>query len=130
MRVQVQRRAAGHVTLYEREEISRGLAAGMSGRAIARRLNRPGSTVAGEISRDGGRERYRALDAQARAARLARRPKPAKLTVHSPLRRIVEERLECRRSPQQIARWSTPTISACGSYTRRSTCRCPTRGGH
>ncbi len=132
--VQDQRRAVGHLTLHEREEISRGIAAGMSGRAIARRLNRSASTVAREISRNGGRESYPASDAEARASSVARRPKPAKLTIHPALRQIVEERLECRWSPQQIACWlplAYPLSPACGSHTRRSTYRCSIRaGGH
>ena len=41
----------------EREQISRGLAAGLSGRVIARGLGRAPSTVSREIARCGGRER-------------------------------------------------------------------------
>nr|WP_242907978.1 IS30 family transposase [Actinomadura terrae] len=93
------------MTLHEREEISRGIASGVSGRAIARRLNLSASTVDREVRRNGGREPYRALDAEDRASSLARRPKPAELTIHPSLRQIVEERLECRWSPQQIACW-------------------------
>jgi hypothetical protein len=44
----------------EREEISRGLAAGDSFRVIATRLNRAVSTVSQEVARHGGRRRYRA----------------------------------------------------------------------
>jgi Helix-turn-helix domain len=43
----------------ERERISRGIAAGRSGRAIARELGRAASTVCREIGGCGGRERYR-----------------------------------------------------------------------
>src|SRR3954467_4855546 len=42
------------LTLAEREEISRGLAAGESMRAIAARLGRPASTVSREVDRNGG----------------------------------------------------------------------------
>ncbi|WP_240810237.1 helix-turn-helix domain-containing protein [Actinomadura sp. WMMA1423] len=49
-----------HLTAEEREEISRGIAAGLSGRAIARGLGRPASTVSREIVRNSGREAYRA----------------------------------------------------------------------
>jgi transposase, IS30 family len=48
------------LSLAEREEISRGLAAGEPVRAIARRLGRAASTVCREVTANGGRERYRA----------------------------------------------------------------------
>jgi Helix-turn-helix domain len=42
-------RRVGHLTLVEREEISRGIAAGLSARMIAGRINRPSSTcIAGD----------------------------------------------------------------------------------
>ena len=89
----------------EREEISRGLAAGEPVRAIARRLGRAPSTVCREVVANGGRNRYRACAADRRAGRLLRRPKPAKLARCPRLREIVESRLELRWSPQQIAAW-------------------------
>lgn len=49
----------------EREEISRGLAAGRSVRDIARQIGRAPSTPSREIRRHGGREAYRAADADA-----------------------------------------------------------------
>jgi IS30 family transposase len=55
------------LTLAEREEISRGIAAGESGRAIARGIGRSPATVCREISRHGGRSRYRAANAERRA---------------------------------------------------------------
>jgi hypothetical protein len=63
------------LTLAEREEISRGLAAGDSMHAIATRLGRSASTVSREVGRNGGRESYRALKADERAWERARRPK-------------------------------------------------------
>jgi IS30 family transposase len=56
----VRRRSARVLSLREREEISRGIAAGCTIRAIARGLKRAPSTVSQEISRHGGRSRYRA----------------------------------------------------------------------
>ena len=53
-------RAPGRLTLAEREEISRGLAAGASVRVIAAGLGRSASTVCREVARNGGRARYRA----------------------------------------------------------------------
>jgi DNA-binding NarL/FixJ family response regulator len=50
-------RAARHLTLEDREEISRGLAAGHSIRAIATRLGRCPSTISREVNNNGGRAR-------------------------------------------------------------------------
>ncbi len=55
------RRRASRLTAGgEREEISRGIAAGDSARTIADKLGRSPSTIAREIARNGGREHYRA----------------------------------------------------------------------
>ncbi len=72
-------RAARHLTLEEREEISRGLAAGLSFREIARRLGRDPSTVSREVDNNGGRANYRAAEADKAAVKRRRRPKTCKL---------------------------------------------------
>src|ERR1700730_4430220 len=54
------RRSSRVLSLVEREEVSRGIAAGYTIRAIARTLNRAASTVSQEESRHVGRELYRA----------------------------------------------------------------------
>jgi IS30 family transposase len=95
------------LSVAEREEISRGLAAGESLRAIARGVGRAPSTVCREVAANGGPGRYRACAADRRAVRLLRRPKPAKLAVCPRLREVVESKLELRWSPQQIAAWLT-----------------------
>ncbi|SRR6266851_3198130 len=89
----------------EREEISRGLARGDGFRAIGRAIGRSHTTVAREVERNGGRARYRAQRADAVAWERARRPKPSKLALNPFLRALVEEKLERRWSPQQIAQW-------------------------
>ena len=61
------RRAAGALRLEEREEISRGIAAGRSIRRIAQGLRRSPSTVSREIRRNGGCSAYRAGEADRRA---------------------------------------------------------------
>src|SRR2546425_9338888 len=53
------RRAARALSLDEREEISRGVAAGHSIRHIAMGLERSASTVSRELRRNGGRGAYR-----------------------------------------------------------------------
>src|ERR1700747_1871684 len=82
-------RRADHLTLVEREEISRGIAAGLSARTIAGRIDRPSSTVSREIARNGGRDAYRALVADAAAFERARHPKPSKLAANPQLRSVV-----------------------------------------
>jgi IS30 family transposase len=94
-----------HLTLSEREEISRGIAAGESLRWIAARLNRSPSTVAREVTRHGGRNRCRARAADRVALANMQRPKVAKLAQCARLRAVVEEKLRLRWSPEQIAGW-------------------------
>lgn len=93
------------LTSSEREEISRGLAAGDSCRHIARRLARSPSTIAREVQRNGGPIHYRAETAHAAAHRRRRRPKERKLAANAELRALVEEKLAERWAPQQISGW-------------------------
>jgi IS30 family transposase len=99
------KRAAGHLTAVEREEISRGIAAGESARRLARRLGRAPSTISREIARNGGRQAYRATAADLAAYQRAARPKSTKLAQRPLLRTMVEEKLSQRWSPEQIAGW-------------------------
>ena len=89
----------------EREDISRGLAAGDSFRNISRRLDRAVSTISQEVARHGGRRRYRAAHADWKAWESARRPKPCVLSQNQRLQRIVAVKLQQDWSPQQIAGW-------------------------
>jgi IS30 family transposase len=92
------------LTFTEREEIALGRARGESVRCIARRLGRAPSTVSRELCRNVDRRgEYRATSAHALAWQRASRPKPAKLWVNQRLRAIVEDLLERRYSPEQIA---------------------------
>jgi len=100
------RRAEGRLTLAEREEISRGLAASSSLRAIAARLGRAPSTIGREVAAHGGRDRYRAAQADQQAWARARRPQACKLATHPVLRAMVAEKLQHEQwSPQQISGW-------------------------
>jgi IS30 family transposase len=98
-------RGARCLQLAEREEISRGLSAGVSFRQIARQLKRAPSTVSREIARHGGPVGYRAERADEGAMQRARRPKACRLSQHARLRRCVARKLARRWSPQQISRW-------------------------
>jgi len=91
------------LSLAEREEISRGLVAGDSLRAIAARIGRVPSTVSREVMANGGCARYRAVGAHHVAYARSRRPKRAKLAA-GPLLDRVEAWLEQWWSPGQIAR--------------------------
>jgi hypothetical protein len=69
------RRAPSRLTMAEREEISRGLAAGLSLRTIAAGLGRAPSTISREVAANGGARRYRAARADRAAWSRAARPK-------------------------------------------------------
>ncbi len=99
------RRSERHLSLTEREEISRGLAAGDSLRSIGVRLGRVPSTISRELARNGGHDRYRAHLADRAALRRARRPKPSKLAENGELRAVVEEKLGEWWSPEQVVLW-------------------------
>jgi IS30 family transposase len=96
-------RSPKRLSLEDREEIRAGLQAGASFAAIAGRIGRCPSTVSREVNRNGGRHGYRAVAADGAAYRRALRPKPSKLAENRRLRMRVEELLEERWSPQQIA---------------------------
>ena len=98
------------LTLSEREEISRNLAAQCSLRSIAERLGRAPSTISREINRNGGNQHYRATTAESRFWDRARRPKPCKLATNKRLNAAVADRLAKDWSPEQISGWLTKTF--------------------
>jgi IS30 family transposase len=81
------------------------MAADQSIREIARTLGRPPSTISREVNRNGGRIRYRAQEADARAWRQAERPKRCRLSGEPQLRALVAAKLQLEWSPEQIAGW-------------------------
>ncbi len=93
------------LTLGERELISRGIAALHSIRSIAQELCRPASTVSREISRNGGYDNYRTVDAENQAWVRALRPKRCKLSTNKLLQRVISNKLTIHWSPEQIAGW-------------------------
>jgi IS30 family transposase len=98
-------RSDRHLSLADREEISRGLVAGKSLRSIALGLERPVSTISREVKRNGGRQAYRAVAADDCAWTKATRPKTWRLAGNEPLRQVVTEKLQEHWAPQQIAGW-------------------------
>ncbi|MDH4124667.1 MAG: IS30 family transposase [Gammaproteobacteria bacterium] len=105
IRPATRRRSSRSLSLSEREEISRGVVAGRSLRAIARDLDRAPSTVSREIRRNRGRRSYRAHKADTAAWERAKRPKPCKLAQNGALARIVANKLLLEWAPEQIAGW-------------------------
>jgi IS30 family transposase len=99
------KRSGRSLTLREREEISRGLAAGCSFGEIAGGMERAVSTVSREVKRNGGRAHYRASAADEAAWDRAQRSKECTLARQPRLRRIVAQKLQLAWSPQQIAGW-------------------------
>jgi len=97
------RRCPVALVLDEREEISRGIAAGRSIRRIAARLGRSPSTVSREVRRHGGRSAYRASEADSDAWDRALRPKPCRLAAYPELRWRVAQKLALQWSPEQIS---------------------------
>ena len=105
IRPQSRCRSSRALTLVEREEISRGIAAKESIRSIAVRLGRSPSTVSREVSRNWGSGSYRASEADERTWERPRRPKSCRLARSPRLRQLVEEKLRQVWSPEQIAGW-------------------------
>ncbi len=99
------RRSRRVLSLDDREEISRGVAAGLSLRSIAATLHRAPSTISRELRRNGGQRGYRAAAADSQAWDRALRPKTCKLAMHDELRQLVAARLSENWSPEQIAGW-------------------------
>lgn len=105
VRLTPQTRSARHPSAGEREEISRGIAAGESARHLAKRPGRSPSSISRGIVRNGGRDRYRAASADAAAYARGRRPKQAKLAQRPALRARMEAKPALCWSPEQIAGW-------------------------
>jgi IS30 family transposase len=105
IRPAAKRRWELRLSLAEREEISRGLAAGLSVREIAAGVGRAPSTISREVLGNGGRSGYRAAAAEQAAWSRAARPKATKIAASPALAVLVTAKLELDWSPQQIAGW-------------------------
>ncbi len=98
-------RCLSSLSLEEREEISRGLAANHSMRSIANLLKRSPSTISREINRNGGVHKYRAAEADKVAWKRAKRPKQCVLAENGELKTLVTRKLSEDWSPEQISSW-------------------------
>ncbi len=91
----------------ERWRIKELLVEGCSLREIGRRLGRSASTISREIRRGGATashpRQYRPTMGQRACFEARRRPKPLKITSHPQLRALVQQGLDDKLSPEQIA---------------------------
>ncbi len=94
---------ANPLSLPEREEIRAGIARGETLARIAGDLGRHRCTVSAEVTRNGGRNAYRAIGADAQAACRRRRPKDPKLVADADLAWHVTKRLMAKDSPMTIS---------------------------
>jgi len=97
-------RSSRFLSMSERETISRQLALGSTCGAIAALLGRHRSSISREVAANGGSQAYRAVDAEARACRLAARAKATKLESHPVLAATVTDWMQDQQwSPEQIS---------------------------
>jgi IS30 family transposase len=95
----------GALTQREREEIMLGVDRDETDSEIARRIGRHRGTVGRDIERNGGRKKYRAFAAQARADDEARRDKPRWFEERPELWEHVVELMRTKKwSPRSIAK--------------------------
>ena len=87
----------------KREEIRAGIERRDPDQVIAAELGRHRCTINAEVRRNGGRSRYRAVDAQCRAESALSRPKVPKLVADRALAGHVARRLKAKDSPMTIS---------------------------
>jgi len=92
------------LTFEERETVSLCLAAGMPISSIAAKIGRHRSVIYREISRNGGKDDYRAVAAQDRCDTMRERPKRRKLESCARLHDAVNEGPGKEWSPRQISK--------------------------
>ncbi|MFI5776451.1 helix-turn-helix domain-containing protein [Nocardia sp. NPDC051570] len=105
----------GHRLAYpERRQITAGLAAGLTYAEIARRLDRPTSTITREISRNGGPGGYRAEPAQRATQQRARRRPPVAASPKPDTTRAAVEVIDTVRAQliETIVRMGLPRMAA------------------
>ena len=96
-------RSSKHLSLDDREEISRSLALGRSFAVIGARTQRSTSTISREVNRNGGRQLYRAAAADRATCARAKRPRKSVFEERPVLAFVVENWLRQGMSPEQIS---------------------------
>ena len=112
-----------YLSFAEREQIALWRAEKRGVREIARKLNRPPSTVSRELRRNastrGGTMVYRATVAQWHRDRRAARPKQPKMVSNPRLRRYVQERLAGRLTTEHGVTVAGPAVPFTGRNRAR-----------
>ena len=96
-------KSGSRLGVSDREEIVLGLARGETFAVIAARVGVHHSTVSRDVAANGGRDGYRAWQAEIRAAEEAKRPQVSKLESNPALPREVAVGLAKRWSPEEIS---------------------------
>lgn len=99
------KRSVLRLSLHEREEVSRGIAAGLSARTISTLVGKTALTISHEIERNGGRARYRATWLMSGPGNSRDGLAPSTLDRNEELSELVRFKLAEDCSPQQIAAW-------------------------
>jgi hypothetical protein len=102
----------GRLTQQERRRIATGLADGVSYAEIARRIERPTSTVGREIARNGGPSGYRPEQAHQATARRARRRTPVSTAAGAAQWRDAEIRKAQEEAAEMAAGMGLPRMAA------------------
>ncbi len=111
-----------HLSLSEREEISRGMAQGLSLRLIASSLGRSHTTVSREVLRHTASIGYRACRAQFRARKRARKPRTLRFTMLRPALWIeIQTMLRRHWSPKQMSAFLRKTYAASAMHVSHET---------
>ncbi|ASU84065.1 MarR family transcriptional regulator [Nocardiopsis gilva YIM 90087] len=98
------------MTQQDRQRIAAGLADGLSYAEIARRLDRPTSTISREVGRNGGPGGYQPQRAHRATAQRARRGTPAPPRATTPTDGMTEEEIE--KFVEMAVRTGLPRMTA------------------
>lgn len=101
-----------HLSPVEREELSRGLAQGLSLRAVASSLRRSPASLSREVRRNAALTGYRACTAERRAKKRATLPRRLRFTVlRTQLWDAIRDKILMEWSPEQISSWLANTYA-------------------
>ena len=111
-----------HLSPFEREELSRGLAQGLSLRAIASALRRSPSSLSREVRRNAVLTGYRAYSADRHAWKRTLIPRQKPFTVLRPiLWQTIQDKLRLQWSPEQISSWLQETYDEATMHVSHET---------